>query len=60
MDWLGVSFGLVGSHIIDWGGGFVAAVVDMVADDLELEVGVDVRLVWGCLYGRLYFLWRLS
>ena len=28
-------------------------------DDLELEVGVVVRLVWCCLNRRLYFLWRL-
>ena len=29
-------------------------------DDLTLEVGVVLGLVWGSLNGRLYFLWRLS
>ena len=39
-----------------WGGGFVAVLVEMEVDDLELEVGVAARLVWGCLNERLYFL----
>ena len=59
LECLGVSFGLVGGDIFDLGGGFVAVVMEMEVDDLELEVGVVVRLVWGCLNGRLYFLWRL-
>ena len=51
-----VSFGLVGGDIIDLGGIFVAVVVEIEVHHLELEVGVVVRLVWGCLNGRLYFL----
>ena len=59
VECLGVSFGLVGGDILDLVGAFVAVmVVEMEVDDLELEVGV--RLVWDCLNGRLYFLWRLS
>ena len=42
------------------GGDFVAVVMEVEVDDLELEVGVVIRLVWGCLNGRLYFFWRLS
>ena len=57
---VGVSFGLIGGNILGLGGGFVAAVVEMEMYDLELEVGVVVRPVWGCLNGRLYFLWGLS
>ena len=56
---LGVGFGLVGGDILDLGWVFVAVVV-MAVDDLELEVGAVVRIVWKCLNGRLYFLWRLS
>ena len=29
-------------------------------DDLKLEVGDIVRLVWSCVNRKLYFLWRLS
>ena len=29
----------------------------MEVDDLELEVGAVVSLIWGCLNWRLYFLW---
>ena len=58
VECLGVSFGLVGGDILDLVGGFVAVVAEMEVDALELEVGV--RLVWDCLDGRLYFLWRLS
>ena len=57
---LGVSFGVAGGDIFALGGGFLAVVVEMGVDDLESEVGVVVRLVWGCLNGKLYFLWRLS
>ena len=62
LECLGVGFGLVGDDIFDFGGGFVAMVVEMEVDDLELEleVGVVARLVWSCVNGRLYFLWRLS
>ena len=62
LECLGVGFGLVGDDIFDSGRGFVAMVVEMEVDDLELEleVGVVARLVWSCVNGRLYFLWRLS
>ena len=40
-----MSFGLVAVVILDLDGGFVAVVVEMEVDDLELEVGVVVRLV---------------
>ena len=40
-----MSFGLVGGVIFDLDGGFVAVVVEMEVDDLELEVEVVVRLV---------------
>ena len=56
VECLDVSFGLVRGDIFDLGEDFVVVVVD----DLELEVGAVVRLVWGCLNARLYFLWRLS
>ena len=42
---LGVGFGLVGGDIFNLSGGFVAVVVEMEVDDLELEVGAIVRLV---------------
>ena len=32
----------------------------MEVNDLNLEVADIVRLVWSCLNGELYFLWRLS
>ena len=56
VEWLGVGFGLLGGDIFDLGGDFVAMLVEMEVDDLELEVGVVARLVWGCLNERLYFL----
>ena len=43
-----------------FGGGFVAVVLEMVVDDLKLEVGAFVRLVWSCVNGDLYLLWRLT
>ena len=49
-----------GGDVLDLGEGFVAVVVEMEVDDLELEVGAVVRLVWNCLNGRLYFLWCFS
>ena len=56
VECLGVGFGLVGGDTFNLGGGFVAVVVEMELDDLELQVGDVFRLVWGCLNGRLYFL----
>ena len=47
-------------YVLELGEAFVAVVVEMEVDDLELEVGAVVRLVWNCLNGRLYFLWCLS
>ena len=58
MEFLGLSFGLVGADILNLGGVFVAVVL-MEVDDLELEVGVVAKLVWSYLKGRLYFLWCL-
>ena len=43
-----------------FGGGFVAVVLEMVVDDLKLEAGAFVRLVWSCVNGDLYLLWRLT
>ena len=60
VECLAMNFGLVGGDTFDLGGGFVAVVVEMEVDGLELEVGTVVRLVRGCLNGRLYFLWCLS
>ena len=47
-----------GDDIFDFGGVFVAVMVEMEVDDLELEVEVGdvVSLVWSCVNGRLYFL----
>ena len=62
VECLGVGFVLVGDDICDFGGGFVAMVVEMEVNDLELEVelGDVVSRVCGCVNGRLYFLWHLS
>ena len=60
VECLEVSFGLVRGNIYYLGGDFVAVLVEMEVDDLELEVGTVIRLVWGCLNLRLYFLWCLS
>ena len=46
--------------IFDSGGGFVAVVVEMEVNDLELEVGDIVRIVWSCVKEELYFFWHLS
>ena len=59
VECLGVSFELVEGDIFDLGGGLVAVLLEMEVD-VELEVGVVVRLVCGCLNGRLYMFWRLS
>ena len=50
----------MGSDISDFGGGFVAVVVEMEVSDLELEVGDVVRIIWCCMNKGLYFLCRLS
>ena len=60
VECLRVGFGLVEGDILDLSEGFIALVVEMEVDDLELEVGAAVRLFWGCLNWRLYFLCRLS
>ena len=60
VECLRVGFGLVEGDILDLSGGFIALLVEMEVDDLELEVGTVVRLIWGYLNWRLYFLWRLS
>ena len=44
---LGVGFGQVGGNIFDLGGDFVAVVVVMEVEDLEVEVGAVVRPFWG-------------
>ena len=58
VECLGVGFGLVGGDIFDLGGDFVAVVLEM--EDLDLEVGAIVRLLWDSLNGRMYFLKHLS
>ena len=60
MECLGLSFGVAEVDIFDMGRVFVAVVVEMVVDHLMLEVGYVVRLIWGCLNGRLHFLWHLN
>ena len=60
VECLGGSLRLVVGDIFDVDGGFVVVVVEMDVDALELEVGVVARLVWDCLNGGLYFLWRFS
>ena len=45
VEYLGVSFELVGGNILNLGGVFVAVVVEMKVEDFELEVEVVVRLV---------------
>ena len=53
VECLGVGFGLVRGDIFDLGGDFVAVVVEMEVEDLELEVEAVARLVLGCLNGRM-------
>ena len=55
VECLGVGFGLMEGDVLDFGGDFVAEVVEMEVDDLELDVGAVVRLVWNCANGELYF-----
>ena len=54
-----VRFGLVGRDIFDSGGGFVVVVVEEV-NDLDLEVGDAVRIVWCQVNEELHCRWRLS
>ena len=42
------------------GDSFVTVVVEMEVNDLELEVGDLVRIVWSCVNKELCFLWCLS
>ena len=49
----------MGRDIFDFGGGFVVVAVEEV-NDLELEVGNTVRIVWCRVNKELYCLWRLS
>ena len=50
----------MGNDTFDFDGGFVVVVVEMEVNDLELEVGDVVRVVWCFVNEELYFLWRLS
>ena len=52
-------FGMVGRDIFDSGGCFVVVVVEEV-NDLELEVGDAVRIIWCRVNEELYCRWRLS
>ena len=55
-----LGYGLVRGDIVNFGGSFVAVVVEMEVYDLKLEVGDVVRLVWSCVNGELYFLWGVE
>ena len=57
---LRVGFGLVVGDIFDFGGALVAVLAETEVDDLKLEAGDAARLVWSCVNGELYFLWRFS
>ena len=48
----------MGCDIFDFGGSFVVVVVEV--NDLELEVGDAVRIVWYPVNKELYCLWSLS
>ena len=56
VEYLRVGFGLVGGDIFNLYGDFVAKVVEVEVEDLELVVKAAVRLVWDCLNGRMYLL----
>ena len=49
VECLGVGFGLLGSDLFGLGGDFVAVVLETEIEDLEMEVGAVVRLVWDSL-----------
>ena len=53
-----VCFSLVGCDIFDFGGSFVVLVVEV--NDLKLEVGDAVRIVWCPVNKELYCPWSLS
>ena len=50
---------LVGNGILNLGW-FKAVVVKVEVEHLELVMKDAPSLVWVCLSGRMYFLWRLS
>ena len=60
VECLEVDFRLVGGGIFDLGGDFMVVLVELDMEHLELGMKDAVRLVWGCLSWRMYFLWRLS
>lgn len=51
---------LAGGDIFNFDRDFFFVVVKMEMEDLELELGTVVRLVWGFLNEKIYFLWHLS
>ena len=57
-----VGCGLVRVDVLNFGGGFVAVVVvvETMVGGSKLEVVAVVRIVWSCVNGELYTLWRLS
>ena len=57
-----VGCGLVRGDVLNFGGGFVAVVVvvETMVGGSKLEVVAVVRIVWSCVNGELYTLWRLS
>ena len=48
MECLEVGFGLVRDDILNLGRDFVALVVEVDVEDIELEVKAIVRLIWRC------------
>lgn len=60
VECLGVGFMLAGGDIFNFDRDFFLVVVKMEMEDLELELGTVVRLVWGFLNEKIYFLWHLS
>ena len=55
-----VDYVLVGGDALNFSGWFVAMMVETVVGDSKLEVVAVVRIVWSCVNGELYYLWRLS
>ena len=62
MECVAVGCGLVGGDVLNFGGSFVVVVVvvETVVGGSKLEVVAVVRIVWSCVNGELYYLWRLS
>lgn len=60
VECLGVGFMLAGGDIFNFDRDFFLVVVKTEMEDLELELGTVVRLVWGFLNEKIYFLWHLS